>query len=280
MSLSGGLGEAEKGGIYLNVIPKTGGNMFKGELFGSAAGSWSQGNNLDATLQSYGIQNPRDDSQQLRHERRDRRSDQEGQALVLRQHPLLRSGAGHPGFVRERQRRRPERVDVRRESGRSRIETRAARASTPAGSPGRPRRRNKFSFYEDHQTQLQPGVVSDDQRRRLPRRRCQLARDRIVRRRSSRPRPSPPTIPEPQNVCAGARGRSTVTSKLLLEAGVLELREPVGLDGASRARSRTSRRSRSSRRSWCSAASTTTSTTTSRRTSGARRRRTSPARTA
>src|SRR5215467_1334958 len=35
MNLSGGLGEAEKGGIYLNVIPKTGGNAFKGEAFGS-----------------------------------------------------------------------------------------------------------------------------------------------------------------------------------------------------------------------------------------------------
>src|SRR3954467_555460 len=58
MNLSGGLGEAEKGGIYLNVIPKAGGNVFKGELFASAAGSWSQGSNLDATLQSYGIQNP------------------------------------------------------------------------------------------------------------------------------------------------------------------------------------------------------------------------------
>src|SRR5579871_2434205 len=46
MSLSGGLGEAEKGGIYLNVVPKSGGNTFKGEAFASGAGSWSQGNNL------------------------------------------------------------------------------------------------------------------------------------------------------------------------------------------------------------------------------------------
>jgi hypothetical protein len=58
MSLSGGLGEAEKGGIYLNVVPKMGGNTFKGELFASGAGSWSQGSNLDSTLQAYGIQNP------------------------------------------------------------------------------------------------------------------------------------------------------------------------------------------------------------------------------
>ena len=58
MNISGGLGEAEKGGIYLNVVPKSGGNTFKGEAFASGAGSWSQGSNLDDTLRSFGIQNP------------------------------------------------------------------------------------------------------------------------------------------------------------------------------------------------------------------------------
>jgi carboxypeptidase family protein len=58
MNISGGLGEAEKGGIYLNVVPKSGGNAFKGEAFASGAGSWSQGSNLDSTLQAFGIQNP------------------------------------------------------------------------------------------------------------------------------------------------------------------------------------------------------------------------------
>jgi hypothetical protein len=58
LSLSGGLGEAEKGGIYMNIVPKTGGNTFKGELFGAGAGSWSQGSNLDAALIADGIGNP------------------------------------------------------------------------------------------------------------------------------------------------------------------------------------------------------------------------------
>jgi len=58
MSLSGGLGEAEKGGIYMNIIPKTGGNTFKGEIFAGGAGSWSQGSNLDDSLRAFGIQNP------------------------------------------------------------------------------------------------------------------------------------------------------------------------------------------------------------------------------
>ena len=42
----------------MNIIPKTGGNMFKGQAFGSGAGSWSQGNNIDDALEAFGILNP------------------------------------------------------------------------------------------------------------------------------------------------------------------------------------------------------------------------------
>ena len=58
VTLSGGLGEAETGGINMNVIPKTGGNKFSGQIFGSGAGPWSQGDNIDDTLKSFGIFNP------------------------------------------------------------------------------------------------------------------------------------------------------------------------------------------------------------------------------
>ena len=34
VTLSGGLGEAETGGINMNVVPKTGGNNFSGQIFG------------------------------------------------------------------------------------------------------------------------------------------------------------------------------------------------------------------------------------------------------
>jgi len=47
-TLSGGLGEAETGGINLNIIPKTGGNRFFGEYFTSFAGDWSQAENTAA----------------------------------------------------------------------------------------------------------------------------------------------------------------------------------------------------------------------------------------
>ena len=44
------LGEAEIGGPMLNIVPKTGGNNFKGTVFGTGAGEWAQGNNVDAAL--------------------------------------------------------------------------------------------------------------------------------------------------------------------------------------------------------------------------------------
>jgi hypothetical protein len=55
ISVGGGLGEVDRGGPAFNIIPKTGGNKFSGQGFLSTAGKWSQGNNLDATLKSYGI---------------------------------------------------------------------------------------------------------------------------------------------------------------------------------------------------------------------------------
>ncbi|MEO8258945.1 MAG: carboxypeptidase regulatory-like domain-containing protein [Acidobacteriota bacterium] len=55
MTIAGGLGEVDRGGPSFNMIPKTGGNKFSGTGFLSTAGKWSQGNNLDDTLRSYGI---------------------------------------------------------------------------------------------------------------------------------------------------------------------------------------------------------------------------------
>jgi Carboxypeptidase regulatory-like domain len=57
-NLSGGLGEAEVGGMNLNIVPKTGGNTFSGQIFGNVAGSWSQGSNIDDNLRAFGIIDP------------------------------------------------------------------------------------------------------------------------------------------------------------------------------------------------------------------------------
>jgi len=60
VTVSGSLGEQETGGPVLNILPKTGGNQYKGQGFWTQAGKnsmggWTQANNIDATLLSQGI---------------------------------------------------------------------------------------------------------------------------------------------------------------------------------------------------------------------------------
>ena len=56
VTIAGGLGETDRGGPAFNMIPKTGGNDFSGTYFLSTAGKWSQGDNLDDELRSFGFQ--------------------------------------------------------------------------------------------------------------------------------------------------------------------------------------------------------------------------------
>jgi hypothetical protein len=58
VTVAGGLGESDRGGPAFNIIPKTGGNTFNGSAFGSTAGKWSQGSNLDDDLRRVGITEP------------------------------------------------------------------------------------------------------------------------------------------------------------------------------------------------------------------------------
>jgi hypothetical protein len=55
VTVSGGLGEADRGGPAFNLIPKTGGNTFSGTYFGNIAGEWSQSDNVDDSLRAIGI---------------------------------------------------------------------------------------------------------------------------------------------------------------------------------------------------------------------------------
>jgi len=55
VSISGGLGESERGGPSFNIIPKTGGNTFSGTYFGSFAGKWGQSSNVDEDLRRLGF---------------------------------------------------------------------------------------------------------------------------------------------------------------------------------------------------------------------------------
>ena len=58
VTVAGGLGESDRGGPAFNIIPKTGGNTYSGQAFGSTAGKWSQGNNLDDELRKANITEP------------------------------------------------------------------------------------------------------------------------------------------------------------------------------------------------------------------------------
>jgi hypothetical protein len=53
--VSGGLGENETGGPTMNLVPKSGGNKFSGQAFFNTAGDWSRGDNIDDALRSAGI---------------------------------------------------------------------------------------------------------------------------------------------------------------------------------------------------------------------------------
>jgi hypothetical protein len=58
LSTSGGLGEAETGGVSLNVIPREGGNTFSGSLaVNGASGAW-QGSNYTQSLKDQGLRTP------------------------------------------------------------------------------------------------------------------------------------------------------------------------------------------------------------------------------
>lgn len=55
VAISGGLGEADRGGPAFNIIPKTGGNTFSGTGFTSYAGGWGQSSNIDDRLRGFGF---------------------------------------------------------------------------------------------------------------------------------------------------------------------------------------------------------------------------------
>jgi hypothetical protein len=56
--ISGGLGEAETGGPSINIVPKSGGNDFRGSAFYSTSGDWATSNNVDDRLRALGILQP------------------------------------------------------------------------------------------------------------------------------------------------------------------------------------------------------------------------------
>jgi hypothetical protein len=58
ISTSGGLGEAETGGILVNMVPREGGNTLRGSFYGTWGNDKMQGSNYDDRLRSLGLRAP------------------------------------------------------------------------------------------------------------------------------------------------------------------------------------------------------------------------------
>ena len=58
INTSGGLGEAEGAGVNLNVVPKDGGNVFRGSTFGNFAKGKMQDSNFTQSLKDQGLRTP------------------------------------------------------------------------------------------------------------------------------------------------------------------------------------------------------------------------------
>src|SRR5439155_22715422 len=55
ITVGGGLGESDIGGPAMNLVPKSGGNIFAGTAFFNGAGGWARGNNLTDDLRAIGL---------------------------------------------------------------------------------------------------------------------------------------------------------------------------------------------------------------------------------
>ena len=105
ITVGGGLGESDIGGPIMNIIPRSGSNMFNGTAFINSAGEWSSGDNLSDDIKALnpnlkeapGVVKAYDWSGSLRW------PDHEGSALVLRQLPRSQLAGQHGGHLGQRQ---------------------------------------------------------------------------------------------------------------------------------------------------------------------------------
>jgi hypothetical protein len=55
VTVSGGMGESDTGGPVMNLVPRAGGNQFRGSAFYNSAGDWSRGDNVSDEQRAAGI---------------------------------------------------------------------------------------------------------------------------------------------------------------------------------------------------------------------------------
>ncbi len=161
--VSGGLGESEHGGPSINLVPRSGGNTFRGSAFYSGAGSWSQSDNIDDRLR--GLNPPITRPPALV-----RNYDVSGSVGG----PILRDRLWFFGTIRDtgnativegaygnRHAGNPARWDYARDQG---IETRAAdrRDIFSVRLTAQASERNRVSFSHEYQRRCSGSTVSQD----------------------------------------------------------------------------------------------------------------------
>ena len=151
VTLSGGLGEAEVGAANVNIVPRTGGNNFSGSAFFSTAGEWSQGNNLDDELRSFGITEPAALIKAWDVNGAVRRADQAGPPVVLRQRAQLRPARRDCRPLRERQRRRCRRAGTMSRTASIQARNATAQQVYSVRLTGQATQKDKLGFYIDQQ---------------------------------------------------------------------------------------------------------------------------------
>ncbi len=110
LTTSGGLGEAETGGVVLNVIPRDGGNTFSGTFFMSGANGAMQGSNYTDALKAAGLQVAAGAQKGRRVQSDGRRPHHPGQAVVLSDLPRAHGRKYRARNVRQQERRRSNEV--------------------------------------------------------------------------------------------------------------------------------------------------------------------------
>ena len=131
--ISGGLGEAETGGPSINIVPKSGGNLFRGSAFYSTSGDWATSDNVDDELRALRHHPAADPAHELGYERQPRRADHARPAVVLRQRARLGQRLGGGRDLRQPVRGRRVALGLRGRSRRSRRVSPSRGRSSPAG---------------------------------------------------------------------------------------------------------------------------------------------------
>ena len=236
ITLSGALGEAEVGGPILNIVPKTGGNTFQGTVFVTGAGSWAQGNNVDAALEAQGIT--------------------EAAGLIklwdvsgamggpIKRDKLWFFGnvrdfgnhTRHPGPLREQVRGRRRRTGTTRPIPQRQGRTATSKTIASVRLTSQVTPRNKVSFYYDYQWDCDQGGMNTD--RRLPAARRRLGAGHRLRQR---------VLPGSEQQLLG-RARNHLAGHLVVaghqqaapRSRLCDVRQPLGLDEAAGRDHRTS----------------------------------------